>query len=62
MSTLDLATSITRGVAATATEILERFTQSPLVNEADHPPVDEGADAALRERFQGAWLPLHSLP
>ena len=29
MSTPDLAASVTHGVAAAATEILERFTQSP---------------------------------
>ena len=29
MSTLDLAATVARGVAATATEILERFTQPP---------------------------------
>ena len=33
-------------------EILERFTRPPQVNEADHPPVDLAADAAIRERFQ----------
>ena len=44
MSTLDLA--------ATATEILERFTQPPQVNEADRPLVDLAADAAIRECFQ----------
>ena len=52
MSTPDLATSVTCGMVATTTEILERFTWSPLVNEADHPLVDEAADAALREHFQ----------
>ena len=52
MSTLDLAATVARGVAATATEILERFTQPPQVNEADRPPVDLAADAAIRERFQ----------
>ena len=52
MSTPDLATSIARGVVAAATQILERFTWPPLVNEADHPPVDLAADAALRECFQ----------
>ena len=52
MSTLDLATSLARGVVATAMEILERFTWPPLVNEADHPLVDLVADAALQERFQ----------
>ena len=52
MSTLDLAATVARGVAATATEILERFTQPPQVNEADRPPVDLAADAAIWERFQ----------
>ena len=52
MSTLDLATTVARGVAAAATEILERFTQPPQVNEADRPPVDLAADATIRELFQ----------
>ena len=52
MSTPDLAASVVCGVAATATDILERFTWSPLVNEADRPPVDQAADMALRERLQ----------
>ena len=52
MSTQDLATTVTRGVAATATEILERFTQPPQVNEADYPPVDLAADAVIWEHFQ----------
>ena len=52
MSTPDLVASIARGVAAAATQILERFTWPLLVNEADHPPVDLAADAALRECFQ----------
>ena len=52
MSTLDLATTVARGVAATATEILERFTWPPQVNEADRPPVDLAADATIRECFQ----------
>ena len=52
MSTLDLATSVARGVAATATQILERFTQPPQVNEANRAPVDLTADAAIRECFQ----------
>ena len=52
MSTLDLAATVARGVAAAATEILERFTRPPQVNEADHPPVDVAADAAIREHFQ----------
>ena len=52
MSTPDLATTVARGVAATATEILERFTWPPQVNEADHPPVDLAVDATIRECFQ----------
>ena len=52
MSTPDLATTVARGVVAAATEILERFTRPPQVNEADRPPVDLAADAAIRERFQ----------
>ena len=52
MSTLDLAATVARGVAAAATEILERFTRPLQVNEADHPLVDLAADAAIWERFQ----------
>ena len=52
MSTPDLAATVARGVAAAATEILERFTWPPQVNEADCPPVDLAADAAIRECFQ----------
>ena len=52
MSTPDLAATVARGVAAAATEILERFTWPPQVNEADRPPVDLAADAAIREHFQ----------
>ena len=52
MSTLDLAATVSRGVAATATEILERFTRPPQLNEADRPPVDRATDAAIWERFQ----------
>ena len=52
MSTPDLAASVARGVAAAATQILERFTRPPQVNEADRPPVDLAADAAIRECFQ----------
>ena len=52
MSTPDLAASVARGVAAAATQILERFTRPPQVNEADCPPVDLAADAAIRERLQ----------
>ena len=52
MSTPDLAASVAHGVAAAATEILERFTRPPQVNEADHPPVDLAANAAIWERLQ----------
>ena len=52
MSTSDLAATVARGVAAAATEILERFTQPPQMNEADRPPVNLAADAAIRECFQ----------
>ena len=52
LSTLDLATTVARGVAAAATQILERFAQPPQVNEADHPPIDLAADAAIWEHFQ----------
>ena len=50
MSTPELATTVARGVAAAATQILECYTRPP--NEAEHPPVDQVADAALRERLQ----------
>ena len=52
MSTPDLAASVARGVAAAATQILERFTWPLQVNEADCPPVDLVADAAIREHLQ----------
>ena len=52
MSTPDLAASVAHGVAAAAMQILERFTWSPQVNEADPPLVDLVADAAIWERFQ----------
>ena len=52
MSTLDLATTVARGVAAATAEILDRFTWPPQVNEADRPPVDPAADAAIQEHFQ----------
>ena len=47
MSTPELATTVARGVAAAATQILEWFARPP--NEAERPPVDLAADAALRE-------------
>ena len=52
MSTPDLAATVAQGVAAAVTEILERFTWPLQVNEADRPPVDLVADAAIREHFQ----------
>ena len=52
LSTPDLAATVARGVAAAATEILERFTWPPQVNEADRNLVDLAADAAIRECFQ----------
>ena len=52
MSTPDLATTIARGVAAAAAEILDRFTWPLQVNEADCPPVNLAADATIREHFQ----------
>ena len=50
MSSPELAATVAREVTAAATEILERYAQPP--NEAEHPPVDQVADAALRERLQ----------
>ena len=44
LSAPDLVTSITKGMAAAATEIIERFAWPP--------PVDNVADAAIQERFQ----------
>ena len=52
MSTPDLAATVARGVVAAATQILERFTWPPQVNEADRPPVDLAANAAIQERLQ----------
>ena len=52
LSTLDLAATVTHGVAAAAMQILERFARPPQVNEADRPPIDLAADAAIREHFQ----------
>ena len=50
MSTPELAAMVARWVAAAATQILERYARPP--NEAECPPVDPAADAALRERLQ----------
>ena len=44
LSAPDLVTSITKSMTVAATEILEKFTCPP--------PVDDVADAAIRERFQ----------
>ena len=52
MSTPDLAATVARGVAAATTEILERFTRPPQLNEADRPLVDQTAEATIREHFQ----------
>ena len=52
MSTPDLTTTVARGVVAATTEILERFTWPPQVNEADRPLVGLATDAAIWERFQ----------
>ena len=52
MSTPDLAATVACAVAAAATQILERFTRPPQVNEADCPSVDLAADAAIWEHFQ----------
>ena len=50
MSTPELAATVAREVAGATAGILERYVRSP--NEADRPPVDQAADAALRERLQ----------
>ena len=50
MSTPELAAMLARRVAAAATQILEWYAWPP--NEAERPPVDQVADAALRERLQ----------
>ena len=44
LSTLDLVSSITKGMTVAATEILEKFTRPP--------PMDDAVDAAIRECFQ----------
>ena len=50
LSTSELAATVARGVAEAATQILERYARPP--SEAKCPPVDQAADAALRERLQ----------
>ena len=49
LSTPELAATVAHGVAAAATQILERYARPP--NEAERPPVDQAADTALRERL-----------
>ena len=65
MSTPELATTVARGVRAAATQILERYARPP--NEAEPPPVDQAADAALQEHLQrclkaSPWTTLGSQP
>ena len=50
LSTPELATTVARGVAEAATQILERYGWPP--DEAERPAVDQAADAALRECLQ----------
>ena len=50
LSTPELAATVAQGIAAAATQILERYARPP--NEAEHPPVDQAADTALQERLQ----------
>ena len=50
LSTLELATTVACGVTEAATQILERYARPP--NEAERPPVDQAANAALREHLQ----------
>ena len=52
LSTSDLAATVARRVAAAATQMLERFARPPQVNEADRPPIDLAANAAIWEHFQ----------
>ena len=44
LSAPDLVSSLTKGMMVAATQILEKFTRPS--------PVDDVADAAIRERFQ----------
>ena len=65
MSTPELAITVAGGVAAATTQILERYAKPP--NEAERPPVDPAADAALREHLQrclkgSPWTTLGSQP
>ena len=65
MSTPELAATVAHGVTAATTEILEWYARPP--NEAEWPPVDQAADAALREPLQrhlkaSAWTTPGSQP
>ena len=65
MSTPELAATVASGVTAATTQILERYARPP--NEAERPPVDQAADAALRECLQrclkaSPWTTLGSQP
>ena len=65
MSTPELAATVAHGVVAAATEILEWYARPP--NEAERPPVDQVADAALQECLQrhlkaSPWTTLGSQP
>ena len=50
LSTPELAAMVAHGVAAAATQILEWYARPP--DEAERPPVDQAAEAALRECLQ----------
>ena len=50
MSIPELATTVACGVTAATTQILEWYARPP--DEAERPPVDQVADAALRECLQ----------
>ena len=52
MSTPELAATVARRVAAAATQILEWYARPP--NDAERPPLDQAADAALRTAYKGA--------
>ena len=65
MSTPEVAATVARGVTAAATQILERYARPP--NEAERPPVDQAADAALQEHLHrrlkaSPWTTLGSQP
>ena len=53
LSAPDLVSSLTKGMMASATQILEKFSHPP--------PVDDAADAAIQEHFQQRRLWPHGL-